>query len=667
MKLGIGKKLGLSFGTIIVLMAISGSIVLLNAMRVDRAVTRTVEQSFPARLGILQLTNHVGESITALRGYMLVGNEQDKSRRAQSWAMIDQRMSQFKDAGQSAMDENERKHWQTIRDELEQLKQAQQRVEDIAQTDENIEAYHVLMTEAMPLVKQMRQRLDTLINMEAAIDPTLPRRELLTALADSRGTFVGSLAQIRAYLLSGKEAFAESFKREWDLNEQALERVNAGRSLFQGEQSENWDRYLALRQKFHPLVSRMFSLRRAQDWNKAVHLLNTEAMPRVDRIREAMRALEEIAQHRVIEDTQVTIAARESLTLALAVTMGVAIVIAGVVAVLLSRQIVGAVQSLVERAREIADGNLAGEKIRVSSRDEIGELADTFNQMTDGLRDLTGRISAVSGNIDTASTQILAATRQQAAGTREQAASVQQVFSTMKELTQSGEQINGQAKTVASDAEATNSATSSGREVAQQANESMVRIREQIDQVAENIVTVSERTQSIGEIVGTVNDIAEQSNLLALNASIEAVSAGEQGGRFSVVANEMKNLADQAKDCTVQVRDLLGEIQKGINTSVMLTEEAVKRSDAGREQADVTLETIESLGTTTTRSVETFQQIAAGAAQQQVGFDQVTKGMSNITEATEQITSGTDQLESAASALSELSKELQSAVERYHV
>ena len=139
--------------------------------------------------------------------------------------------------------------------------------------------------------------------------------------------------------------------------------------------------------------------------------------------------------------------------------------------------------------------------------------------------------------------------------------------------------------------------------------------------MADNIVALSEKTQAVGEIIATVNDIAEQSNLLALNAAIEAAAAGDQGSRFSVVANEMKNLADQAKESTVQVRTILGDIQKGINSSVMLTEEAVKRVEAGKQQADVTERTIREMAETTQESVQAFQQIIGAANQQQIGFE----------------------------------------------
>ncbi|HEY1052793.1 MAG TPA: methyl-accepting chemotaxis protein, partial [Prosthecobacter sp.] len=223
------------------------------------------------------------------------------------------------------------------------------------------------------------------------------------------------------------------------------------------------------------------------------------------------------------------------------------------------------------------------------------------------------------------------------------------------------------AKQVAASAEATSAAGESGINAVKTTSRLMEGIRQQVEDVATKIVALSERTQAIGEIVSTVNEIAEQSNLLALNASIEAASAGEQGSRFAVVAGEMRNLAQRAKESTVQVGAILGEIQRGINGTVMMTEEAVKRSDSGKQQADITEQTIHQMTRTTVESVHAFQQIIASTSQQQIGFDQVTQGMRDIRQATEQTAVGTSQLEKALANLNELSLQLRTAVSRYQV
>jgi len=259
--------------------------------------------------------------------------------------------------------------------------------------------------------------------------------------------------------------------------------------------------------------------------------------------------------------------------------------------------------------------------------------------------------------------ELLAASRQQSATSKEQAAAVNEIGSTMEEVTQSGGQVSERARQVGTTAEATSSAGAAGLEAVREANRSMQAIREQVEEVAENIVALSERTQAVGEIISTVNDIAEQSNLLALNAAIEAAATGLQGARFSVVANEMKNLANQARESTVQVRTILEEIRKGINTSVMTTEEAVKRAESGKQQTDTSEGTIQELIQATQDSVQAFQQISGATSQQQIGIDEIMRGMEDIRTGAAHTASSAGQIEGAAADLNALSARLRELVE----
>lgn len=334
---------------------------------------------------------------------------------------------------------------------------------------------------------------------------------------------------------------------------------------------------------------------------------------------------------------------------------------------LIARGITEPLQRVVVSARNISKGNLRIEKLPMGTSDEIGELSESFNEMLDNLKELSGQILSVTGNVNSAAAEILASTQQQASSTKEQAATVQEITTTMQEISQSGAEIADKAKQVAASAEATSSVSNSGIAAVQNTSRLMEGIRQQVEEVATKIVSLSEKTQAIGEIVNTVNDISEQSNLLALNASIEAASAGEQGSRFSVVANEMKSLAERAKESTVQVGSILGDIQKGINSSVLLAEEAVKRSESGKHQAEVTEKTIHQMMHTTVESINAFQQIIGATSQQQIGFDQVAQGMRDIRQASEQTAVGTSQLENALANLNELSMQLRTAVGRYQV
>jgi methyl-accepting chemotaxis protein len=332
-----------------------------------------------------------------------------------------------------------------------------------------------------------------------------------------------------------------------------------------------------------------------------------------------------------------------------------------------ARSITRPLVTVVARAQGIAEGDLTQPKLEATSEDETGRLARVFNSMTDGLAAMTRQMREMTSSVNAAVAQILAATQQQAASTAEQSAAVHETTATMEEIAHSGAQIADRARQVAASAEATSTASQAGLGAVRNVLSSMGGIQEQAGAVAENIVDLSARTQAVGEIIASVNEIAEQSNLLALNAAIEAAAAGEHGRSFAVVASEMKNLAQQSKQATVQVRSILGEIQKGINTSVMLTEEAVKRVEVGRQQADVAERTIQEMAESIIQSIQAFQQIVAATNQQQIGFDQVTRAVQNIRDASEQTAIGTRQLEQAAGNLGDLGRKLQVVVETYRV
>lgn len=352
---------------------------------------------------------------------------------------------------------------------------------------------------------------------------------------------------------------------------------------------------------------------------------------------------------------------------AIAIGTLLAVIFVQVAGLWISRSIAKPLRNVVEISKNVALGDLRNPTLPEASDQEIRQLSESFNQMLAGLKDLASQTINVTENLNAAASEILASTQQQAVGTRQQAATIQEITATMEEVRQSGAQIAERAKQVATAAQSASNSTASGLCAVEDTNRTMEDIRQQVEQVAENIVALSEKTQAIGDIIATVNDLAERSNLLALNAAIEAASAGEQGNRFSVVANEIKNLADQAKESTVEVRTILGEIQRGINSSVMLTEEAVKRVESGKQKADVTEQTIRQMASTTQESVEAFQQIIGATGQQQIGMEQLTKGMQDIRQSATQTAASTVQLEKAMVSLTAQSQQLRGAVNKYQL
>jgi len=351
-----------------------------------------------------------------------------------------------------------------------------------------------------------------------------------------------------------------------------------------------------------------------------------------------------------------------SSVLALVIVVALAVAIA----ILIGSSVTKRLGTAIGYVTQVGRGDLT-KTVVVPGDDELAELGTHLNEMTGNLRSMAKTTRATAESMHAATAQIRASTQQQAASVAQQLAAVEETTATLSEITESGAQINRRAQDVAQNAQVAASNSETGLKAVEDTNQAMDAIREQAEAVAENIVILSERTQAIGEIILTVNDIAERCHLLALNAAIEAAAAGEHGRTFAVVASEIKSLADQSKEATAQVRSNLSEIQHGINASVMLTEEAVKRVGAGKRQTDATQSTIRDLAESVQESVLAFQQIVAGTNQQQIGLEQVIQALQNIREASSQTAAGTRQLEGAATNLNDLGQGLVEAVRNYRV
>lgn len=273
-------------------------------------------------------------------------------------------------------------------------------------------------------------------------------------------------------------------------------------------------------------------------------------------------------------------------------------------------------------------------------------------------RAVSGPLREATGVLASSAAEILAASTQQASSVSETSAAVVETSTTVDEVTQTSEQAAERARAVADAARAAAEIGRAGRAAVDQSGRAMAGVRSEVASIAGSILLLAEQAQSIGEIIATVDDLADQTNLLALNAAVEAARAGEHGRGFSVVAAEIRTLADQSKQATVQVRKILGEVQSATSGAVQTSERGTQQVTSAAEQVTEAGETIRKLAEAVADAADSAAQIVASAGQQAVGMIQIRQAMGSIQEATQQNLSSTRQAEAAAQDLNLLGHRL---------
>jgi len=378
----------------------------------------------------------------------------------------------------------------------------------------------------------------------------------------------------------------------------------------------------------------------------------------------------------------------------------------GVAAYFIGTGIIGPLKPLSAIAEKVSHGELDFNVSTIKNNDEIGKMTKAFSHLAEYIKeiarvtrlvsegDMTVEIKPKSEkdvlnnalvnmvariknqiviinetvhNLVTTTSELASTTSEYAASAAETATSVSETTSSTEEVRQTTEMSSQKAHQVLEKAQSTQEVSKDGIRATRETIESMQQIKSQVEIIAENVVKLSEQNQAIGVIIAAVDDITERSNLLAVNASIEAIKAGEQGKGFSVVAQEIRNLADQSKQSTKEIRAILDSIQKATSAAVLSTEQGSKTADAGVKKVTKSGEVIETLADSIEETAQLSTQIAASASEQQVGMEQITVSMESLKQAGIQNTEGSKQLEEAIADLKDMGKSLEEMISLFKI
>lgn len=296
-------------------------------------------------------------------------------------------------------------------------------------------------------------------------------------------------------------------------------------------------------------------------------------------------------------------------------------------------------------------------QIVVASRISKGIMA-IFRKILKEIREGVAVVGTSSAEIQTTVAEI-------STGASETATAIMETTTTLEEIRQTSMMAHQKSMHMMQNAQQAYEYAEQGLESSNQMIDAIQQIESKMEIVSNTIKKLVEQNRSIGDITATVSDIADQSNLLAVNAAIEAAKAGEHGRGFTIVAQEIRSLAEQSKKSTQQVKTILSEINHSVQDAVDAIREGSSTVHLGTKMVHQDRQIVEMLTKTVEQAHESSIQISSSSQQQMAGMDQIVPAMDNIRLASEQNLQGIRQAELAAKDINTLGTSLNKLIEKY--
>ncbi|MBZ2206918.1 methyl-accepting chemotaxis protein [Massilia soli] len=324
------------------------------------------------------------------------------------------------------------------------------------------------------------------------------------------------------------------------------------------------------------------------------------------------------------------------------------------------------VDALLDVVSKAAGGDLTG-SVTVSGDDAIGRMGDGLKTMVENLRQLINNVQKAGIQVTTSATEIAASAKQQEATGVEQAQTSVEILSTTKEMSANTSQLLRTMEEATSVADYTTNATADAQNNLRRMDLTMQNMVAATDSINAKLAALSEKASNINSVLTTITKVADQTNILSLNAAIEAEKAGEAGRGFSVVATEIRRLADQTSVSTWDIEQMLKEMQSAVSASVMGMDkfsEEIRRSVGEVSQV---AEQLSSVMDQVQKLAPQFDVVLQGMQSQAVGASQISETMMQLNDATQQTVESLKATSEAVHQLQYAASDLQSSVSTFAV
>lgn len=312
------------------------------------------------------------------------------------------------------------------------------------------------------------------------------------------------------------------------------------------------------------------------------------------------------------------------------------------------------------------EGDLT-QRLRIDSRNEIGQIAQGFNEFLSRLQNMIGNVIGSVDKVSDSAKTTAAIAQNTDQGVRRQLAEIEQVAAAVHQMAATAQDVASNATRAAEAAHNADLAATQGKQTVTATGDSISQLANEMSRAVDLVQTLARDSEHIGLILVTIRSIAEQTNLLALNAAIEAARAGESGRGFAVVADEVRNLAKKTQQATSEIQNMIEQLQNGTNSVVAVIENSQNRTQKSVEQASAASLALLSITEAVSQINDMNNQIASAAEEQSAVAEEINRNVVNIGQVANEVASGADEASQASAVMTQLAEEQRRLINQFKV
>jgi methyl-accepting chemotaxis protein PixJ len=299
--------------------------------------------------------------------------------------------------------------------------------------------------------------------------------------------------------------------------------------------------------------------------------------------------------------------------------------------------------------------------------DEIGTVADSYNAIIRSLRQIVGKVQGAATSVTETAEGNDMAVKKVASEANEQVEAISNALDQLQRVMVASEGMSARALQAAEQVQQSNEMVKAGDAAMNRTVAGISTIRETVSETAKKVKRLGEASQKISKVVNLIGNFAAQTNLLALNAAIEAARAGEEGRGFSVVAEEVRALAQQSAAATADIEQLVEEIQAQTNEVVAAMEAGTEQVVAGTELVEESRQKLGQISASSALVNQLIQEISQASKEQTQAATEVGQTMNNVASIAYDTSKGSEEVSASFSKLLEVAQELQLSVAQFKV